>query len=229
MAERDRFVELNGPRIPWQEEERELWAVGRAIFLRRVFVTALLSALVVMLLGIGYTVIAVRHSQIDSRSTLHTASDAAKSAERTSRRIEDCTTPGGVCFERVQKQTSGAVAGINTLTVRATACLAVVLKGIPKNAKVPVDDVAEEIQRCIKSSRVQVEPQRLVPAPSTSSGESTPIVRPQTSQPTTKPATEPKKTKSPKAAAQPPAPTPTESPGTPLLCLIGICTPPFLS
>lgn len=47
-----------------------------------------------------------------------------KTILRTADRIEDCTTPGGECYERGQSQTTQAVGDIGKLSVYASACAA---------------------------------------------------------------------------------------------------------
>lgn len=67
---------------------------------------------------------AIRVTQLDNAERNETTKEAAEQAKlaaeqaaRTAFRIEDCTTPGGQCFEQSQKRTGQAVAGINQGTL----------------------------------------------------------------------------------------------------------------
>lgn len=155
------------PRVAREPQPDELAKAARAQFWKRVAQAALVCALVLTLAFSMWTLALIRATQVDNRTTLTNARDAATAAARTANRVEDCTTPGGDCYERGQRQTSGAVAGINTITVRATACLAAVLKGIPDGSQVNVDDVATQIQQCIRSTTAKAKPQAVTPAPVT--------------------------------------------------------------
>jgi hypothetical protein len=66
----------------------------------------------------------MRQTQKGSVTTLHV--------------VRDCTTPGQPCYERGQKQTAGAVADINKITVYAAAC-----------ADRPGDQTVTQIQSCV--------------------------------------------------------------------------------
>lgn len=191
------------PRAPGREELRK---EARAQFWKRIVQASLVTALVLILGFSAVTLYLIRDTQVGNRTTLKKAKDAAASAARTADRVEDCTTPGGDCFEQAQRQTSGAVAGINTITVRATACLAVVLKRIPDGTQVNVDDVAQAIQECIRSTTASVTPQKVAPVPRTSTVPTT------TTSPEPKKSKKSKKHKHPKVAGTPGVPTPTPSP-----------------
>lgn len=159
------YADLTGPRTPRGPDEKELRAEAWAATFGRLAKVALVAALALALVFGAYnayqgreTVSQIRETQVGNRATLQQAKNAAVSSKRTADRIEDCTTPGGACFERSQSTTSGAIAGISTVTVRATACLAVILRQFPSNTVVHVDDVASQISKCIKSSTVTVPP-----------------------------------------------------------------------
>jgi hypothetical protein len=154
-----------GVRVAREPDGDELRKAARARALKNLSQVAFVVALMLLLGFSAWNVVLIRGTQVNNRTTLSQAQRAAIAAKVTADRIEDCTTPGGDCFERAQRQTSGAVAGINTITVRATACLAVVLKGIPEGATVVVDDVAAQIQQCIKTTTTAVKPRRVVPTP----------------------------------------------------------------
>ena len=180
------------PRVPREPDCDELRREARVQFWRRIAVSALAVWVVLMLAASTWTLYLIRDSQVRNKATLTNASAAAKAAQRATNRIEDCTTPGGTCFERAQRQTSGAVAGINTVTVRATACLAVVLNAIPDGTQVNVDDVAGQIRQCILTTTASVKPHRVTPAP-----------------------TAPKATPDPKGSAHSGAPAPSQAAPTP--------------
>lgn len=187
------------PRVPRQPDRVELRREAQAQFWRRIAVSALVAWVILMLVASTWTLYLIRDSQVRNKTTLSSASAAARAAQRGTARIEDCTTPGGACFERAQRQTSGAVAGINTVTVRATACLAVVLKGIPEGAQVNVDDIASQIQQCIRTTTAAVKPQRVIPGPT---------LTPRRHRPPKGPA--------PSGAQPPTAPAPPLSPASPV-------------
>lgn len=201
----------DGPRVAREPEPAELRNAARAAFWKRVAQAAGILALILTLAFSAWTVSLIRATQVDNRTTLTSARDAATAAARTANRVEDCTTPGGDCYERSQRQTSGAVAGINTITVRATACLAAVLKGIPDGSQVNVDDVATQIQQCIRSTttRANVKRQRVAPAPA-------PLTPKATSRPkgsTAHPAPQPSPPLAPASPVPTAAPAPTATPG----------------
>lgn len=153
------------PRLPREPDGEELRSEARALFWKRLTQAAFVAALVVLLGFQAWNVALIRETQVGNRTTLKQAQQAANAAKTTAHRIEDCTTPGGDCFERAQRQTSGAVAGINTITVRTAACMTVILKQYPAGTTVNVDGVAEQIKQCIQSTTAAVKPQRVVPAP----------------------------------------------------------------
>lgn len=154
-----------GVRVPREPDREELRRAARARALKNLAAVSLILGVVVLLGFSAWTVTLIRDTQVGSRTTLQQARNAAAAAKVTADRIEDCTSPGGACFERAQRQTSGAVAGINTITVRAAACMTAILQQYPHGQQVNVDAVANQIQQCIRTTTTTVKPQKVVPAP----------------------------------------------------------------
>lgn len=103
-------------------------------------------ALLVALFLVGITTSAIvgavnstliREQQKTNTSTLN-------SAEETAKLVEDCTSPGGKCYERGQRSTSSAVGDIGRVTVLAAACSAEL-----QGADMTVPQRADRIQACI--------------------------------------------------------------------------------
>jgi hypothetical protein len=57
--------------------------------------------------------------------------------------VQDCTQPGGDCFQRGQKQTAAAVGDINRVVILAAAC------SVGLDPEMPVADRQAEIQTCV--------------------------------------------------------------------------------
>lgn len=62
---------------------------------------------------------------------------------QTAHAIEDCTQPGGDCYQRSQRQTAGAVADINRVVILAAACAS----GLPPGMS--VDNRQARISSCV--------------------------------------------------------------------------------
>ena len=203
MTKDENDAGAEGVRVAREPGEDELRREARALAFKRVSQVAGITGLVLLLAFSAWTISLIRDTQVGNRTTLQQAKAAATSAKATADRIEDCTTPGGECFERSQRQTSGAVAGINTITVRAQACTLAITRQIPAGTRISVDEVAQEIEECIKASTVKVDPQRVVPAP-----------KPTPASPTATPGSEPtpKESKHPKGGGTPGVPSPTSTP-----------------
>lgn len=69
----------------------------------------------VILMGVVYCVLS---SYITSRQIRETQ----KATRSTISVIQDCTTPGGKCYQRTQRQTRGVVDSINEVSVYAATC-----------------------------------------------------------------------------------------------------------
>lgn len=207
------------PRTPRDPGEAEVRADVRAALWKRTAAGAAVLGLLLGLSGVGYTVYVIRQTQVSNRPVLrdtHAAADAAvrsaADAAATADRIADCTTPGRECYERAQAQTGTAVSGINTVTIRATACLISFLDSTPHNVALTVDQIAARMKSCIQSGHVTVIPQGaasdLIPTPATST-------------PTPRRTPTPTRTPSPS-----PSPTPTpRGPKPPPFCLLDVCLP----
>lgn len=79
----------------------------------------------------------IRQSQVTNTTTLNNSS-------RVLELVEDCTTPGGECYQRGRENTAGAVGDIGRVTVLAAACAASI-----EDANLSVPARADLIQRCI--------------------------------------------------------------------------------
>lgn len=107
-----------------------LWAVI-------VVVAGLLTiAVITAALVSATTATRIRAAQVSNTRTLD-------SSQRTLRLVEDCTTPGGVCYERSKKQTGDAVADINRVVILAAACSV----GLPRD--LTVGERQTRIQSCV--------------------------------------------------------------------------------
>jgi hypothetical protein len=81
---------------------------------------------------------AIRSTQVDNTKINGATNRAAESAERGTKRIEDCTTPGRPCFDESQKRLAEVIVSINDYATYAAAC-----------ADRPRQQTVEEIQTCI--------------------------------------------------------------------------------
>lgn len=79
----------------------------------------------------------IRQSQVTNTSTLN-------NSNRVLQLIEDCTRPGGECYERGRESTASAVSDIGRVTVLAAACSASL-----DDEALTVPQRADLIQRCI--------------------------------------------------------------------------------
>ncbi len=70
-----------------------------------IVVLAVLAGFVGMLLAIGY-----QNNQLAQQTT------------QTNKAIEDCSTPGGTCYEEGQKRTAAAVAALTKISIYVSQC-----------------------------------------------------------------------------------------------------------
>ena len=85
---------------------------------------------------------AVNSTMIREQQTTNTRT--LDSTDRTLRLVEDCTTPGGECYERGRESTADAVGDIGRVTVLAAACAASI-----EDREIGVPARAALIQDCI--------------------------------------------------------------------------------
>ena len=99
------------------------------------------------LIVIGFMVGAVRvvGTTEDIQATQLEGTPTGKRLLETADRIEDCTTPGGTCYERTQTQTAQAVNDIGLVTVLAASCAAEM-----DPERMGVERRAARIQRCVE-------------------------------------------------------------------------------
>lgn len=74
--------------------------------------TALLAVLVALVLAIGWQ---------NNRLTEQTRETAAETRE-TNKRIADCSTPGGRCYEEGRQRTSGAIDAVVRISIFVSQC-----------------------------------------------------------------------------------------------------------
>lgn len=101
-------------------------AFRRTILLKRVVLFLCIAVVMLCLAVTAITVITVRLQQLNSTDQLEQTRIAAVEAKRTSKRIEDCTTPGRACYDDAQRRTGTAVLSINRVVILAAACSAAV-------------------------------------------------------------------------------------------------------
>lgn len=87
---------------------RELTAATRVGRAERIIIGALSLFLVVL--------------SVVSYISIHKLQDIGKTNRSNTDLIVDCTTPGGVCYERGRKSTGSAIATINDVTIAASYC-----------------------------------------------------------------------------------------------------------
>lgn len=114
--------------------------LGRLIVgtLAGVLVGVLVVGSIVLVTTIYTLTDAIRHTQLNNKSTLASTERAATAAEDSLDAIMDCTTPEGDCYRRSQDSTGDAVGGINVYAVYAAAC-----------ADRPDTQTVTEIEKCI--------------------------------------------------------------------------------
>jgi hypothetical protein len=89
--------------------------VGRAEFARRALLGFIVVGVIAMTVMQTVILVQVRGTQIQGTPT---GDKLLRSAER----IEDCTSPGGECYQRGVKNQADAVGSINRVIVLAAAC-----------------------------------------------------------------------------------------------------------
>lgn len=82
--------------------------------------TAVGAGILAVLLISSVLVSAVKSSEI--REVQRTNTLSLTNSERTLDLIEDCTTPGGECYQRSQERTASVVGDIGRLSAYAAAC-----------------------------------------------------------------------------------------------------------
>lgn len=103
-----------------------------------------LAGVVVVVAVVTSTIVSARNTAL-IRQTQLTNTGILKSTKQTAELVEECTTPGGECYERGQENTGKAVSDIGRVTVLAAACAASLS---PEQVDVPTR--ADMIQRCIE-------------------------------------------------------------------------------
>lgn len=103
-----------------------------------------IGTITILVMTYGLTA-AVRETQLAgqqrgelTRNAAEAAEAAAQDAARSADRVEECTTPGGRCFDDNQQRLSRTVGTINRYALAAAAC-----------ADQPEQQTIDEIQECI--------------------------------------------------------------------------------
>lgn len=118
-------------------------------------------------LGTGL-VIVVLYALLSGAQSSTTAADTAQAIRDTqknnhqllkriaalSHSIDDCTKPGGKCFERGQRQTGKAVSSISREAIVRSACT-IILSKQTTTATQPVD-LTQQIASCIKDTLAEL-------------------------------------------------------------------------
>ena len=89
--------------------------IRRSVFATRLFQVAFVVFMLVY--GSALMWMLVIHTQEQGA-----AAERAADIKATLKLIEDCTTPGGQCFETAQDRTAEAVRTINLVTIYSTGC-----------------------------------------------------------------------------------------------------------
>lgn len=99
------------------------------------FVYALVGLVVVLALltlaRVNQVTDAIRGSQTQKAPLLAQTNRAAHAAERGTRRIEACTTPGRACYDRSQRQLAQVIAGLTEGNRRSAAAAAACAATLP--------------------------------------------------------------------------------------------------
>lgn len=101
----------------------------------------------IVVIGVTYTVFAIRDTQTSNSPVLKSTAAAAQDAKRAADTIQDCVEPGGKCYERGQEQTAKAVGDIGQLQVNAVACAFTETQGA---GDIEPAVLAKRITRCLQ-------------------------------------------------------------------------------
>lgn len=113
--------------------------MSHTVHVRRQIGGAIVGALAGALLVIVLVLLVRTWSLADGiRVAQQSNAQTLRETHRTLDVVQSCTTPGRECFKRGQKQTSGAIADINRVSIYAAAC-----------ADRPRQQTVEQIQACV--------------------------------------------------------------------------------
>lgn len=104
--------DLNG----LEPDEDQARRITRSVFATRLFQVALVVALVGYAAALMWMIVQMSQEQ-------GAAAQRSTDIRETARLIEDCTSPGGDCFEEAQLRTAEAVRTINLVTIYSTGCV----------------------------------------------------------------------------------------------------------
>lgn len=96
-------------------------------------------------LTLGILVVLVLLLLIRTWTLVDATRQTQKSNTSTVELIQDCTTPGGECYQRGESRTAAAVGDIGVLSVYAAACAAT-----EDEAGLSTDEFAARIEHCVK-------------------------------------------------------------------------------
>jgi ABC-type Fe3+ transport system permease subunit len=115
-------------------------ALGQRVAWSIIFVCA-----AAFLLGLVTILLLIRSTQLDNRAS-------TQSTRQTANRIEDCTQPGGECFEESQKRTGAVVQKIidELTTTRHVAVLAAACATDPAMRPLTRIERIDAIDQCVQ-------------------------------------------------------------------------------
>lgn len=127
-------------RRPRPSRRTAAFAVAGA--LAATLVVVIVFTLIYAATGVGL----IRQTQLDgvermreTRANTETLKILARDNKATMDLVEDCTSPGGECYDRGARRTGEAVGTINQITIYAAAC-----------AKQPANVTVRQIQACVE-------------------------------------------------------------------------------
>lgn len=120
-------------------------AETRALFFRRIAVSAAVAALVIALGAVLYIAVEIRGTQLDGTPT-------GKKLVASADRILDCTDPKGKCAQRNQQATADYLGQIGAGNILAVVCALQVPNGTP------LEQALHQVTDCVADQLANARP-----------------------------------------------------------------------